>query len=93
MLGVIYRVLCIIVAGGRSIYMEHLEVFHLPLLPPLLSTVYQCDGCLSSWDQYWDSWLGCQVLPAMSLLQSLVDSGTQPPHTDAVVNLETVNFQ
>ena len=32
--------------------MEHLEVFHLPPLPPLLSTVYQCDGCLSSWGQY-----------------------------------------
>ena len=29
--------------------MEHLEVFHLPPLPSLLSTVYQCDGCLSSW--------------------------------------------
>ena len=36
------------------------------LLPhPLLSTVYQCDGCLYS-QGCGGSWLGCQVLAAIS---------------------------
>ena len=45
--------------------MERLAVF-VPSLPhPLLSTVYQCDGCLSYLGRG-GSWLGCQVLPAIS---------------------------
>ena len=60
-----------------------------PSLPPLLSTVYQCDRCL---------WLGCQVLPAFDAVSILEFAskllwklqgvpGTQPPCSDAVVNL------
>ena len=42
---------------------ERLAVF-VPSLPhPLLSTVYQCDWCLSYLGRR-GSWLGCQVLPA-----------------------------
>ena len=42
---------------------ERLAVF-VPSLPhPLLSTVYQCDWCLSYLERG-GSWLGCQVLPA-----------------------------
>ena len=32
---------------------------------PLLSTLYQCDGCLSYLGRG-GSWLSCQVLPAIS---------------------------
>ena len=45
--------------------MEHLAVFVPSLVHPLLSTVYQCDGCLSHLGRGC-SWLGCQVLPAIS---------------------------
>ena len=39
----------------------------VPSLPhPLLSTVYQCDGCPSSRGREGLHWLGCQVLPAIS---------------------------
>ena len=44
------------------------------LFPPfptlLLSTVYQCDGCLS-YQGHGSSWLGCQVLPAISVVSIL----------------------
>ena len=50
--------------------MEHLVVF-VPSLPhPLLSTVYQCDGCLSYLGRG-GSCLGCQVLPAISAVTIL----------------------
>ena len=45
---------------------------------PLLSTVYQFDGCLSSRGRG-GSWLGCQVLPAIgavSILELAANSGT-----------------
>jgi len=42
-----------------------LAVFVPSLTHPLLSTVYQCDGCLS-YQGRGASWLGCQVLPAIS---------------------------
>ena len=49
-----------------ALCVERLAVF-VPSLPhPLLSTVYQCDGCLS-YQGHGGSWLGCQVF------------GTQPP--------------
>ena len=49
--------------GALSV--ERLAVF-VPSLPhPLLSTVYQCDGCLS-YLGHGGSWLVCQVLPAIS---------------------------
>ena len=58
--------------------MERLAVF-LPFLPhPLLSTVYQCDGCLS-YLGHGSSWLGCQVLPAISavsILELAANSGS-----------------
>ena len=52
----------------------------VPSLPPssLLSTVYQCDGYLSSHGRG-GSWLGCQVLPAIgavSILELAVNSGS-----------------
>ena len=37
---------------------------------PLLSTMYQCDGCLS-YLGHGGSWLGCQVLPAISAVSIL----------------------
>ena len=46
--------------------------------PSQLSTVYQCDGCLSSWG-HGGSWLGCQVLPAIgavSILKLAANSGS-----------------
>ena len=49
--------------------MERLVVFHLPP-PPLFSTIYQCDGCLSS--------QGGGVLPAtgtVSILELADDGG------------------
>ena len=58
--------------------MEHLAVF-VPSLPhSLLSTVYQCDGCLS-YQGRGGSWLGCQVLPAISavsILELAANSGS-----------------
>ena len=59
-----------------AFYLEHLAVFSLP--PCLLSTVYQCDRCLSS-RECGGSWLGCQVLPAMgavSILGLAANSGS-----------------
>ena len=44
---------------------ERLVVFAPSLPHPLLSTVYQCDGCLSYLGRG-GSWLSCQVLPAIS---------------------------
>ena len=52
-----------------------------PRPPPaasLLSTVYQCDECLSSQGRG-GSWLGCQVLPAIgavSILELAASSGS-----------------
>ena len=58
--------------------MERLAVF-LPSPPhPLLSTVYQCEGCLSYLGRG-GSWLGCQVLPAISvvsILELVANSGS-----------------
>ena len=55
-----------------------LAVF-VPFLPhPLLSTVYQCEGCLFSQGRG-GSWLGCQVLPAIgavSILELTANSGS-----------------
>ena len=45
-------------------------VFVSSLPHPLLSTVYQCDGYLSP-RQHGGSWLGCQVLPAISAVSIL----------------------
>ena len=45
---------------------------------PLLSTVYQCEGCPSSWGNG-GSWMGCQVLPAISavsILELAANSGS-----------------
>ena len=57
---------------------EHLAVF-VPSFPrPLLSTVYQCDGCLS-YQGRGGSWLDCQVLPAISavsILELAANSGS-----------------
>ena len=53
-----------------ALCVERLAVF-VPSLPhPLLSTVYQCDGCLSYLGPG-GSWLGCQVLPVISLVSTL----------------------
>ena len=53
-----------------ALCVECLAVF-VPSLPhPLLSTVYQCDGCLSYIGRE-RSWLGCQVLPAISVVSIL----------------------
>ena len=53
-----------------ALCVERLAVF-VPYLPhPMLSTVYQCDGCLS-YLGHGDSWLGCQVLPANSAVSTL----------------------
>ena len=53
--------------------------FFAPSLPlPLLSTVYQCDGCLSYLGRG-GSWLGCQVWPAISavsVLELVANSGS-----------------
>ena len=46
--------------------------------PPLFSTVYQCDGCLSSLG-CGGSWLGRQVLPVnsvVSILELVPNSGS-----------------
>ena len=61
-----------------ALWVEHLAVF-VPSLPhPLLSTVYQCDGCLSYLGCQ-GSWFGCQVLPnisAVSILELVANSGS-----------------
>ena len=60
-----------------ALCVERLAVF-VPSLPhPLLSTVNQCDGCLSYLGRG-GSWLGCRVLPAISavsILELVADSG------------------
>ena len=48
-----------------ALCVERLAVFVPSLSHPLLSTVYQCDGCLSYLGRG-GSWLGCQVWPAIS---------------------------
>ena len=62
----------------RAVCVERLAVF-VPSLPhPLLSTVYQCDGCLSYLGRG-GSWLGCQVWPAISavsILELVANSGS-----------------
>ena len=53
-------------------------VFHLASTPPLFSSVYQCDGFLSS-QVHESSWLGRQVLPAItavSILELVAYSGS-----------------
>ena len=53
-----------------AVCVERLAVF-VPSLPhPLLSTVYQCDGCLSYLGRG-GSWLGCQVLPVISAVSRM----------------------
>ena len=52
--------------------------FSSPPPPSLLSTVYQCDRCLSPHGRG-GSWLGCQVLPAIgavSILELAAKSGS-----------------
>ena len=53
-----------------ALCVERLAVFVSFLPHPLLSTVYQCDGCLS-YQGRGGSWLGCQVLPAISVVSIL----------------------
>ena len=75
--------------------MEYLVVF-VPSLPhPLLSTVYQCDRCLSS-RGHGGSWLGCQVLPAnvaVSILELAANNGSsrmsQAPNLHRAMQLLT----
>ena len=82
-------------AASRSIMCGALiSGFSSPPPPSLLSTVYQCDRCLSPHGRG-GSWLGCQVLPAIgavSILELAAKSGssrmsqaTQPPQSDKVV--------
>ena len=77
-----------------ALCVERLAVLIVPFLPhPLLSTMYQCDGCLS-YLGCGGSWLGCQVLPAISavsILELAANSGSsrmsrapQPPRTQSV---------
>ena len=49
----------------RALFVERLAAFVPSLTHPLLSTVYQCDGCLPYVGRG-GSWLGCQVLPERS---------------------------
>ena len=62
-----------------AVCVERLAVFFAPSLPlPLLSTVYQCDGCLSYLGRG-GSWLGFQVWPAISavsILELVANSGS-----------------
>ena len=53
-----------------ALCVERLAVFVPSLSHPLLSTVYQRDGCLSYLGRG-GSWLGCQVLPAISAVSIL----------------------
>ena len=61
-----------------ALCVERSAVF-VPSLPhPLLSTGCQCDGCLSYLGRG-GSWLGCQVLPAISavsILELVANSGS-----------------
>ena len=57
---------------------NRLAVFFPSFPRPLLSLMYQCDGCLFSWG-LWGLWLGCQVLPAIgavSILELAANSGS-----------------
>ena len=61
-----------------ALCVERLVVFVSSLLHPLLSTVYQCDGCLSYQGRR-GSLLGCHVLPvlsAVSILELVANSGS-----------------
>ena len=72
-----YRAYVSLWGGEGALCVEHGAVFHIPS-PPLFSTVYQCDGCLSS-PGCGGSWLGCQVLPAISavsILELAANSGS-----------------
>ena len=54
-----------------ALCVERLAVLIVPSLPhPLLSTVYQCDGCLS-YQGHGGSELGCRLLPAISAVSIL----------------------
>ena len=64
-------VLFIGVAGRRSSLCGNVSGISLPPSPSLLSTVYQCDGCLSS-RGCGGSWLVCQVLPAIGAVSVVV---------------------
>jgi len=94
----------ILLALGSSAYLsvwqekgalcvECLAVF-VPSHPhPLLSTVYECGGCLSS-RGCGGSWLGCQVLPAsgaVSFLKLAANNGSsrisQAPNLHIVMQL------
>ena len=56
--------------GNKSILCGAFSGF-FPVLPAsLLSTLCQCDGCLSS-QRRGGSWLGCQVLPAIGAVSIL----------------------
>ena len=77
----LWAVVLIILSVWREVgalCVDRLAVF-VPSLPhPLLSTVYQCDGCLS-YQGRGGSWLGCQVLPAISavsILELAANSGS-----------------
>ena len=55
-----------------------LDMVHLAVFVPFLSTVYQCDRCLS-YLGHGGSWLGCQVLSAISavsILELVANSGS-----------------
>ena len=71
---------CLVIsgAGSRSIMRGAFSGF-VPSLPhPLLSTVYQSDGCLSYLGRG-GSWLVCQVSPAISavpILELAANSGS-----------------
>ena len=68
---------------------ERLVVF-VPSLPhPLLSTVYQCDGCLSYLGRG-GSWLGCQVLPAISAV-SILELAANSSRMSRVPNLHSLS--
>ena len=75
-----------------ALCVERLAVF-VPSLPyPLLSTVYQCDGC-PSYLGHGGSWLGCQVLPAVSavsILELVGNSGSS--RMSQAHNLHTLSF-
>ena len=61
-----------------AVCVERLAVFGPSFPHPLLSTVYQCDGCLSYLGRG-GSWLGCQVWPAISavsILELVADGGS-----------------
>ena len=62
---------------------ERFSDFFVASVPHLLlSTVYQCDGCLSSWGRG-GSWLGCQVLPAITTVSPPSPSWSWLPIVEA----------